>query len=204
MIGKTLGHYRILEELGSGGMGEVYRAQDTRLERDVALKILPPEMAKDPELRKRFEREAKAIAALKHPHIVTIHSVEESDGLHFLTMELVNGQMLSDISPEGNLSLARFFELALPLANAVASATPPDADLFTLFRNWHSLEVYLERPIVRENSDKSLRRRLASDRAVYVVMDENIYAPRSNLFRRVVSRFDHLTGQSETVILASN
>ncbi|MEE8368762.1 MAG: serine/threonine-protein kinase, partial [Thermoanaerobaculia bacterium] len=122
MIGKTLVHYKILEKLGSGGMGDVYRAQDAKLERDVALKILPLEMADDPERRKRFEREAKAIAALKHPHIVTIHSIEESEGSHFITMELVKGRTLSDIISTGNLSLAQFFELTIPLADAVASA----------------------------------------------------------------------------------
>ncbi len=122
MIGKTLAHYKILEKLGSGGMGDVYRAQDAKLERDVALKILPLEMADDPERRKRFEREAKAIAALKHPHIVTIHSIEESEGSHFITMELVKGRTLSDIISTGNLSLAQFFELTIPLADAVASA----------------------------------------------------------------------------------
>jgi len=84
MIGKTLAHYKILEKLGSGGMGDVYRAQDAKLDREVALKIIPSEMAEDPERRKRFVREARAVAALNHPHIVTIHSVEESDGSLFV------------------------------------------------------------------------------------------------------------------------
>ena len=85
MIGSTLGHYKMLEKLGSGGMGEVYRAHDTKLGRDVALKVLPSEAADDLERRKRFDREARAIASLKHPNIVTIHSVEEVEGTHFRT-----------------------------------------------------------------------------------------------------------------------
>jgi TolB-like protein/Tfp pilus assembly protein PilF len=103
-------------------MGEVYRAQDTKLGRDVALKVLPEELAREPERRKRFEREARAVAALKHPNIVTIHSVEEADGVHFITMELVEGETLSDIIPQRGLALDRFFDLAIPLADAVSSA----------------------------------------------------------------------------------
>ncbi len=86
MVGTQLLHYKIVEKLGQGGMGEVYRARDTKLDRDVALKVLPSDMANDPERRMRFEREAKAVAALKHPNIVTIHSVEEDHGSYFISM----------------------------------------------------------------------------------------------------------------------
>ena len=86
MIGRTLAHYKILEKIGSGGMGDVYLAQDTKLDRKVALKVLPPELAENEERRARFQREAKAIAALDHPNIVQVYSVEESDGIHFITM----------------------------------------------------------------------------------------------------------------------
>ncbi len=122
MIGQKLSHYEIIEKLGEGGMGEVYRARDTRLDRDVALKVLPVELARDPERRKRFEREAKAVAALKHPNIVTIHSVEEADGIHFITMEWVEGKTLGENIPEGGLDLDRFFDVAIPLTDAVSSA----------------------------------------------------------------------------------
>ncbi len=91
MVGKTLGHYEILEPLGKGGMGEVYRARDTRLDRDVAIKVLPEDFATDQERLGRFEREAKTVAALDHPNIVTVHSVEEVEGVHFITMQLVEG-----------------------------------------------------------------------------------------------------------------
>ena len=87
MIGQTLSHYRILEKLGEGGMGAVYLAEDTRLDRQVALKILPPEMADDPERLERFEREAKTGASLNHPNIVTIHSVENADGVRVMDFE---------------------------------------------------------------------------------------------------------------------
>ena len=92
--GTKLGPYEIQSPLGAGGMGEVYRATDAKLGRDVALKVLPAEMAHDPERLARFRREAKALAQLDHPNIVTIHSVEESDGVHFLTMQLVEGRPL--------------------------------------------------------------------------------------------------------------
>jgi len=122
VIGTTLAHYRIVAKIGEGGMGEVYRAHDTRLDRDVALKVLPPDAARNPERRARFEREAKAVAALQHPNLVTIHSVEESEGTHFLTMELVEGRTLSELVPEGGFPPERFLEIAVPLVDAVACA----------------------------------------------------------------------------------
>lgn len=103
-------------------MGEVYRAHDPRLGRDVALKVLPAEMASDPLRLERFTREARAIAALNHPHIVTIYSTEEADGVRFLTMELVDGQPLDALIPQTGLPLTRFLELAMPLADAIHAA----------------------------------------------------------------------------------
>ena len=122
MIGKTLSHYKVLEKLGRGGMGEVYVAEDTKLGRKVALKTLPSHLADSDELRQRFEREAKAVAALNHPNIVTIHSVEEAEGVHFMTMELVGGKTLSELIPPRGLALNKFLDIAIPLADAVATA----------------------------------------------------------------------------------
>ncbi len=122
MIGRTLGHHRVLALLGKGGMGEVYLAEDAKLNRRVALKVLPAEMAGDPERRRRFEREAQAVAALNHPNIVMVHSVEEAEGVHFITMELVQGRTLSELIPKDGLPLGRFFELAVPLADAISAA----------------------------------------------------------------------------------
>ncbi len=135
MIGSTLSHYNILAKLGEGGMGEVYLAEDTKLDRKVALKVLPAEFAGDPERLARFEREAKTVAALNHPNIVTIYSVESSEPVqgpgskdesdspsHFLTMELLEGETLDRHIPSGGLELPRLFELAIPIADALAEA----------------------------------------------------------------------------------
>jgi serine/threonine-protein kinase len=120
--GTKLGPYEIKSSLGAGGMGEVYRATDTKLGRDVALKLLPPEVAHDPERLARFQREAKSLAQLDHPNIVTIYSVEECDGVHFLTMQLVEGQPLDRVIPAGGLQLPQIVEIASALGDALAAA----------------------------------------------------------------------------------
>ncbi len=122
MVGKELNHYKILRELGRGGMGTVYAAEDTRLGRQVALKVLPEEVADDDERLRRFQREARAVAALNHPNIVVVHSVEESDGSHFITMELVEGRPLADVIPAGGLPLETFFDYGIALAEAISAA----------------------------------------------------------------------------------
>jgi Tol biopolymer transport system component len=128
-IGQTLNHYRVLERLGSGGMGEVFVAEDTKLGRKVALKVLPQDVVRNSDRRRRFEGEARAIAALHHPNIVTIYSVEEAPstspeqaGLPFITMELVQGSPLAAIIPTAGLPRERLFRLATALADAVTAA----------------------------------------------------------------------------------
>jgi serine/threonine protein kinase len=121
LIDRTLSHYHITAAIGAGGMGEVYRATDTKLGRDVALKVLPAEMARDPQRLMRFQREARAVAALNHPHIVTIFSVEQADGVHFLTMEFVEGQPLDRLIPEGGLPVDRIVDIGTALAEALAA-----------------------------------------------------------------------------------
>jgi len=120
--GSKLGAYEILAFIGRGGMGAVYRARDPRLGRDVAIKVLPDEMANNPDRLARFQREARVVAALNHPHIVTIFSVEEADGTHFLTMELIEGQTLARLIPAGGLPAEQFVAIAADLADALAAA----------------------------------------------------------------------------------
>ena len=122
MIGRTLSHYRILAELGKGGMGELYQAQDLELDRRVALKVLPKDVSSVPERLERFRREAKALAALSHPNIVTIFSVEEAEGVHFISMELVEGKTLSELIPPAGLELDNLLDIAIPMADALRAA----------------------------------------------------------------------------------
>jgi serine/threonine protein kinase len=122
LVGRTLAHYRINTAIGAGGIGEVYRATDAKLGRDVALKILPPDVATDPERLARFQREARAVAALNHPNVVTLYSVEESDSVHFLTMELIEGQSLDRLIPENGMPAGEIVEVAGALAEALAAA----------------------------------------------------------------------------------
>ena len=120
--GQIVGHYKIVEPLGKGGMGEVFVAEDTRLNRRVALKVLPQILASDPVARQRFEREAHAVAALNHPAIVTIHSVEEIDGRLLLTMELVDGKPLAETLPRGGMPLDRLLRIGIEVADAMSAA----------------------------------------------------------------------------------
>ena len=122
MIGRTLAHYRITAALGAGGMGEVWRATDEKLGREVAIKVLPAEMATSPERLDRFRREATLLAALDHPGVVGVYSVEESDGLHFLTMQLVEGESLDHLITEGGLSVDRILEIGTAIVEALAAA----------------------------------------------------------------------------------
>jgi eukaryotic-like serine/threonine-protein kinase len=120
--GTSLGPYQVVAPLGAGGMGEVYRAHDARLGRDVALKVLPEALAADPERLARFEREARTVAVLNHPHIVTIHSIEQAGPVRFLTMELVEGDSLDRLLVPTGLPVLRVLKWALALADALAAA----------------------------------------------------------------------------------
>ena len=120
--GSRLGRYDIIAALGAGGMGEVYRARDSRLGRDVALKVLPAGVATDAIRLARFEHEARIVAGLNHPNIVTLYSVEDEDGIRFLTMELVEGVALDRQVTSGGLPIARVLELGVALADALAAA----------------------------------------------------------------------------------
>ena len=121
-IGTRLGPYEILAALGAGGMGEVYRAKDTRLDRSVAVKVLPSHLTDDPERRTRFEREAKAVSSLNHPHICTLYDVGQEQGAHYLVMELVEGETLAERLRKGALPLDQTFRTAIEIADALEKA----------------------------------------------------------------------------------
>ncbi len=122
MIGTTLGHYRVLEKLGAGGMGEVYRAHDLELDRTVALKFIREDLLGDPEMLRRFQHEARALAALDHPHVGTVHGFEETGGRHFMVLAYVEGRPLDAILREGPLPPARAALLLPRIAEGLAAA----------------------------------------------------------------------------------
>src|SRR3954452_19474875 len=123
MIGETVGHYRITAKLGAGGMGEVFLAEDARLDRKAAIKFLPAEWAGDPERRQRFLTEAKAASALNHPHVCVVYDVGETDaGVPFIAMEFVEGRSLDALVKQGPQDIARVAEIAMQVADALDAA----------------------------------------------------------------------------------
>jgi len=122
MIGRTISHYEITEKLGEGGMGVVYKARDTRLKRFVALKVLPPEKVADAERKRRFAQEARAASALNHPNIVTVHDIDQADGVDFIAMEYVEGKTLDELIGRKGLKLNEALKCAIQIADALAKA----------------------------------------------------------------------------------
>src|SRR5262249_49710495 len=122
LAGQSLNHYRILSLLGRGGMGEVYLAQDAKLNRRVAIKLLPARFTKDAERVRRFIREARAASALNHPNIITIHEIGEAAGLHFIAEEFIEGQTLRQRLAAGRLALGESLEIAIQIAAALTAA----------------------------------------------------------------------------------
>ncbi len=122
MIGKTLSHYKVIEKIGQGGMGEVYRAEDTNLSREVAIKVLPEQFTQDPQRLARFEREAKLLAQLNHPNIAAVYSFEHADDVHFLVLELVPGETLQERVAKGPLPVEEALEVCRQIAEGVEAA----------------------------------------------------------------------------------
>ncbi len=122
MVGTTISHYKVLEKIGQGGMGEVYRAEDTNLSREVAIKVLPEQFTQDPQRLARFEREAKLLASLNHPNIAAIHSFEHADDVHFLVLELVPGETLQERVAKGPVPVEEALEVCRQIAEGVEAA----------------------------------------------------------------------------------
>src|SRR6202163_163262 len=120
--GTRLGAYEILSALGAGGMGEVYKARDTRLDRMVAIKVLPTHLADRAELRERFEREARTIASLNHPHICVLHDIGQQDGINYLVMEYLEGETLAHRLLKGPLPLEQVLQFAIEISDALDKA----------------------------------------------------------------------------------
>src|ERR1700747_1396914 len=122
MVGRTISHYQILEKLGEGGMGVVYKALDTHLDRFIATKVLPPEKVADPERKRRFVQEAKAASALNHPNIITIYDIASENGIDFISMEYVPGKALNQLISRKGLPLGQALKYAVQIADALATA----------------------------------------------------------------------------------
>jgi serine/threonine protein kinase len=136
MIGLVLGHYRIVEKIGAGGMGEVYRAHDDQLDRDVALKVLPAGTLSDETARKQFRKEALALARLNHPNVETVHEFNAQDGVDFLAMELIQGSSLNEKLKEGPLPEKQIILLGTQLAEGLAAMSHSLAERNEVGSSW--------------------------------------------------------------------
>ena len=157
-VGSRLAHYDVTALIGEGGMGQVYQATDTRLDRTVAIKVLPEHVAADPDLKQRFEREARTVAALNHPHICTLHDIGTQDGIDFLVMEYLEGETLMDRLARGPLPVTEAIPLALTLVATLEVLHQQDvvhrdlkpANLFLTAHGLKLLDFGLARAVPRE------------------------------------------------------
>src|SRR5215213_1322960 len=196
LAGKEISHYKIIRLLGAGGMGEVYLAEDTKLRRKVALKLLPPQFEADPERKKRFEKEARAISALNHPNIITIYEIEEAENISFMATEFIGGQTLRERVAEKSFSWQESVKIAVQIAGALASAHA----VGIIHRDIKSANIMIRRDEILKVLDFGLAKLTAPDSGDFETRDQtaphrvmgtiNYMSPEQALCERIDTRTD--------------
>src|SRR3984893_5077387 len=189
MIGQTISHYKILNKLGSGGMGVVYEAEDTRLGRNVALKFLPQEMDQDAQSLERFQREARAASALNHPNICTVHGIEQHERQHFIVMERLEGQTLAQMIGRNPIEIDKLLTVAIQIGDALESAHAKGivhrdikpANIFVTEREQVKILDFGLAKLARPREGHNLAANLPEGQTITMGLDENLTSPGTAL-----------------------